>query len=256
MEKKISRAIIMGYAAKMDDCLDVDLAIVGAGPSGLVCGYFLAKAGKKVAVFEKKLAPGGGIWGGAMLFNEVVIQKEALGFLDEFNVNRTKIDDTMVRVDSVEFASALIYHAVHAGVRIFNGVLVEDVVYKNNRIGGVVINFTPVLHMGLHVDPLAILAKAVLDSGGHHAELTAKVAKKAGIRLNTPTGDLMGEKPMWAEMGEKGTVDNTKCVYPGLYVSGMAANGVYGSSRMGPIFGGMLLSGRKAAEIILEDLNS
>jgi thiamine thiazole synthase len=255
MEKKISRAIIRGYASKLDECMDIDLAIVGAGPSGLVCGYFLAKAGKKTAVFEKKLAPGGGVWGGAMLFNEVVIQKEALGFLDEFKVNRTSLDDDMVRVDSVELASALIYNAVHAGVRIFNGVLVEDVIFKNERIGGVVINFSPVLQMGLHVDPLAVSARVVLDSGGHHAELTAKAAKKAGIRLNTPTGDILGEKPMWAEMGEKDTVENTQCVYPGLYVSGMAANGVYGSSRMGPIFGGMLLSGKKAAELILEELN-
>ena len=42
---------------------------------------------------------------------------------------------------------------------------------------------------------------------------------------------------------------NTKEVYPGLIVAGMSANAVMGTHRMGPIFGGMLLSGRKAAEI-------
>ena len=34
----------------------------------------------------------------------------------------------------------------------------------------------------------------------------------------------------------------------------LAANGVYGSARMGPIFGGMLLSGKRAANLILECL--
>ena len=47
---------------------------------------------------------------------------------------------------------------------------------------------------------------------------------------------------------------NTKRLYPGLYASGMAANNVQGGFRMGPIFGGMLKSGRKIAQIVAEDL--
>ena len=57
---------------------------------------------------------------------------------------------------------------------------------------------------------------------------------------------------MWAEVGEKEIVENTKEVCPGLLAAGMAANAVCGSPRMGPIFGGMLLSGRKAAELALD----
>jgi len=75
-----------------------------------------------------------------------------------------------------------------------------------------------------------------------------------GVRLNTSTGGIVGEKSMEAERGELQTVENTREVYPGLYVSGMAANAVYGGYRMGPVFGGMLLSGRKAAEEILTRL--
>ena len=66
----------------------------------------------------------------------------------------------------------------------------------------------------------------------------------------------MGEKPMWVESGEVTTVENTKKIYNGLYVSGMAANNVSGGFRMGPIFGGMLKSGRKVARLILDDLDS
>ena len=36
--------------------------------------------------------------------------------------------------------------------------------------------------------------------------------------------------------------------------AGMTANAVCGAPRMGPIFGGMLLSGRQAAEVALEIL--
>jgi thiamine thiazole synthase len=45
-------------------------------------------------------------------------------------------------------------------------------------------------------------------------------------------------------------VSHTREVYPGLIVAGMAANAVAGEHRMGPIFGGMLLSGERAAELI------
>ena len=34
----------------------------------------------------------------------------------------------------------------------------------------------------------------------------------------------------------------------------MAVNAVFGSNRMGPIFGGMLLSGKKCAEILIARL--
>ena len=61
---------------------------------------------------------------------------------------------------------------------------------------------------------------------------------------------------MWAEEGEKILLTNTKEVYPHLYVCGMAANAVFGGPRMGPIFGGMLLSGQKVAQLIAARLKT
>jgi len=254
MEQMISKKIISSYFGKLERCLNLDVAIVGAGPSGLICAYDLARAGKKVAIFESTLKPGGGIWGGAMLFNEIVIQEEFSSILREIGINHSKPEDGVVTADSVEVAAGLIYKAVNAGAVIFNGIHVEDVMFKEDRVCGVVINWTSVLDKGMHVDPLMIEARCVLDATGHDAELTAKVARKAGIRLETETGGVMGERPMWAEKGEKSTVDNSGRVFPGLYVSGMAANGVKGSFRMGPIFGGMFVSGRKVAKQMMKDL--
>ncbi|MBU4509878.1 FAD-dependent oxidoreductase, partial [bacterium] len=39
--------------------LDIKVAVIGAGPAGLSAGFFLAKAGFKVTVFEKQDSPGG-----------------------------------------------------------------------------------------------------------------------------------------------------------------------------------------------------
>jgi ribulose 1,5-bisphosphate synthetase/thiazole synthase len=56
---------------------------------------------------------------------------------------------------------------------------------------------------------------------------------------------------MWSDKAETLTLENTKEVFPGLYVAGMAANATFGGPRMGPIFGGMLLSGEKIARELL-----
>jgi len=43
-------------------------------------------------------------------------------------------------------------------------------------------------------------------------------------------------------------------VYPNCFVIGLAVAAVYGTPRMGPAFGSMLLSGRYGAELITKKL--
>ena len=254
MEEKITGAIVRSYFKKLEDNLAVDVAIVGAGPSGLVAARDLALAGCKVAVFESKLAPGGGTWGGGMLFNEVVVQDDALYILDEFGINHKPIENApgYHSLDSVEMASGLIFGALKAGAKIFNSVSVEDIVFRDEKVGGLVINWTPVERLGMHVDPLTVLSSCVLDGTGHPSEIIRLAVEKAKIQLDTPTGSILGERPMWVDKGEASTVENTREYFPGLFACGMSANNVMGGYRMGPIFGGMLMSGRKVAKLILE----
>ena len=59
---------------------------------------------------------------------------------------------------------------------------------------------------------------------------------------------------MNVETSEAAVVEKTGEVFPGLYVAGMAVCDVFNLPRMGPIFGGMLRSGRKVAGLINEKL--
>lgn len=262
----ISRAIIEEFSKDFLNYLNVDVAIVGAGPSGIVAAYYLAKKKKKVVVLERKLSIGGGMWGGGMMFNKIVVQEKAKSILDEFGISYTlytsevhktsltsevKKPEVYYIADSIETVSTLCSQASKAGAKFFNLMFVEDIKMQRERINGLVVNWSAVETSRLDVDPLTIGAKFIVDATGHPAEIAHILVKKIGKNLRTETGDILGEKPMWADKGEADIIKNSKEIYPNLYVSGMAANAVFGAPRMGPIFGGMLLSGQAVARKII-----
>jgi sulfide-dependent adenosine diphosphate thiazole synthase len=246
----ITKAIIERFSQKFMEYAEVDTAIVGAGPSGLIAAYFLAKAGQKVAIFERELSIGGGMWGGGMMFNEIVVQEEAKGLLDMFGISAREYEPGYYTADAVECLTTICSHAVKAGAKVFNCIGVEDVVIREDRVCGLVLTWSAVEKAGMHVDPLSIAVKNVIDATGHATEVIRLIEKKADMRLETPTGKILGERSMWVDKAEQLTLENTREICPGVYVSGMAANAAFGGPRMGPIFGGMLLSGKKVAELI------
>ena len=250
-EIKISLAIIGSYSQKLMKALDVDVAIVGGGPAGMVCGYYLAKAGKQVVLFERKLSIGGGMWGGGIMFNEIVVQESAKKIMHEFDIKTRQHEKGFYLSDSIEAVSTICSKAVKAGLKVFNLLSAEDVMIREKRVCGLVLNWTAVEMANLHVDPITMRAKFVVDATGHPAEVARIIERKSGIRLKTKSGKLMGEQSMWAEVGEDTIVRNSKEICPGFYVCGMCANAVFGGPRMGPIFGGMLLSGEKVAKELL-----
>ncbi len=251
-EITISKAIIEKYFDELKSSLESDFIIVGGGPSGLTASYYLAKAGRKVVLLEKALKLGGGMPGGGIMFNKIVVQETSKDILDEFEIDYEEYEKGYYVASSLEATAQLTSKAIKAGAKIFNLILVEDVMIRNDEVTGVVINWTAVEMAGLHIDPITMRSKAVVDATGHDSEVVKIVERKTGGKLFTPSGRIEGEKSMWAEVAESIIENNTKEVYKNLYVCGMAANAVFGSPRMGPIFGGMLLSGKKVAEILLK----
>lgn len=163
--------------------------------------------------FSSKLAPGGGTWGGGMLMNEVVVQDDAAEILNDFDIASVSLGNGYRTLDSVEMASGLIFGARKAGAVIFNTVCVEDIVVHAGVISGVVINWNPVRRLEMHVDPIVVSARAVVDGTGHPSEIVQKAVNKAGVKIDSPTGGILGEKPMWMEDGERTTVENTKRLF-------------------------------------------
>lgn len=255
-ETIITKAIINRYFEKLNDHLEIDVAIVGGGPAGLVAGYYLAKAGFKTAMFERKLSIGGGMWGGGMMMNEIVVQEEAKRILDEFGVRTRAFEPGYYTAGSVECVSTLTSKAVKAGLTVFNLISVEDVMVRDQQVVGLVINWTAVEMGGLHVDPLTIRCKYVIDATGHAAEVVNVIGRKVDAELFTKTGKFVGERSLWAEVAEHHTLNNTREVFGGVFTAGMCSNASFGSFRMGPVFGGMLLSGEKAAQMVGERLKT
>lgn len=246
-ETQITRLIVDSYHEKLVSRIVNDVIIVGGGPAGLVAGFYLAEQGFKVALVEKRLSPGGGIWGGGMGMNEVVFQEEALPILREVGIRAERRQEGLYTVDAVELAAGLCFKAVQAGVAILNLVTLEDVSVHGERITGVVVNRTGISGV-MHVDPLTLSAKAVLDATGHEAAVLQTIRRRGFFRDSPVAGAIEG--PMNASAGEEVVVQQAGEVYPGLWLAGMSVCSACSGSRMGPIFGGMLLSGKRVAELI------
>jgi len=100
------------------------------------------------------------------------------------------------------------------------------------------------------VDPLTLACRYAIDATGHEAIVARLIAKK------TDRVVVKGEGFMWAEKAESMIIRHTREIFPGLVVTGMAANAVSGEHRMGPVFGGMLLSGEYAASLVIRELSA
>ncbi len=247
-EKDVTRAIIQGFTRQFDDYVESDVIIVGAGPSGLMAGKELADAGRKVVIVERNNYLGGGFWIGGYLMNKVTIRKPAHLILEDLGIPYQEVTEGLCTADGPHACSKLIAAACDAGVFVVNMTSFEDVVTQQpGRVNGAVINWTPVEALPRQitcVDPVAIEAELVIDATGHDACVMRKLEERGLV-------ELPGYGAMDVGRSEDEVVARTGVAYPGVIVCGMAVATTYGLPRMGPTFGGMLESGRKAAQVAI-----
>ena len=209
----------------------------------------------------------------------VVVRKPADEFLDEIGVPYT---EALLTVDGTEHGSThvVVKHAalftatvlskvlLADNIKLFNAVSVEDLIVKQDPDGqegercvaGVVTNWATVTLFGHDtqscMDPNTISSKVVVGATGHDGPLGASVVKrlaKLGMlnKDNAPTG--MGALDM--NTAEDGVVDGTRELASGIILAGMEVAESNGAARMGPTFGAMMISGRKAAYLALNKLD-
>jgi thiamine thiazole synthase len=251
-EKDITRAIIDAFLSDLREYVESDCIIVGGGPSGLMAASELAKEGFRVVIVERNNYLGGGFWIGGYLMNKVTFRSPAEKVLMELSIPYKKAGNDLYVADGPYATSKLISYACESGVRILNMTVFEDVVIRDSRVCGVVVNWTPVEALPRQitcVDPVGLESRAVLDATGHEASLAKKMEERGLLKTR-------GYGAMWVDASEDLIVEHTQEIYEGLFVSGMATATVFGLPRMGPTFGAMLLSGKRAAELIRAKLRS
>jgi thiamine thiazole synthase len=166
--------------------------------------------------------------------------------LDELGVPYEEASPGLYVADGPHACSKLIAAACDAGVKIASLTMFDDIVLREgNRVAGAVVNWTPVSAMPREitcVDPIALESKVVIDATGHDAQVARKLEERGLLKT-------VGFGAMWVERSEDLIVEHTGEAHPGLIVCGMAVSTVYGLPRMGPTFGAMLLSGKRAARV-------
>ncbi len=256
-EKEITKALVNEWHDNFQQHIETDVVIVGGGPSGLVAAKDLAAAGVKVMVVESNNYLGGGFWVGGFMMAPLTVRKPAHTVLDELGINYKEAPDVdgLVLTTGPEACSKAIAAACDAGAWFQNVTNLEDIVLREGpngkpRVAGAVLNWSPVQALPRQItclDPIAVECKLVIDATGHDAAALAKL-RDMGL------ADVPGHGSMWIEKSEDLLVEHTGLVYPGLIVAGMAVTTAYGLPRMGPTFGAMLMSGKKAAAVALEEL--
>ena len=113
--------------------------------------------------------------------NTVTFRAPAQEVLEEIGIPYKKEEDGLYSASGPHACSKLIASACDSGIKILNMTKFDDVILRNNRVKGVVINWTPVSALPRAitcVDPVGIESELVIDATGHDACVVKSLEKR------------------------------------------------------------------------------
>lgn len=204
----------------MQKTLDYDVAIVGAGPAGSALATYLARDGKRVAVFERERFPRFRIGESLLplnlaLFRELGVEEElekrfirkyAANFVDKDGVRQCRFPFAQAfnkgypycyQVERAELDQVLVDNAAKHGATIYMGYTVRELV----REGSATVGLVATANDG--DETINVRCKVVADCSGRAAFAGSRAALKRDVQLETRTAFFSHFEGVARDAGDK-----------------------------------------------------
>lgn len=250
-ENVLSEIIVEKTAEKLKKLVNVDVVIVGTSISGLTTAWFLALNNLKVVVFDKSFSLSNGVGYNNIILPIMLIKEgEALEIIRNAGIRTFPGSNNIYLIDPLEAYFKIALKAIESGAYIWINVEVVDLITHGRSdklsIHGVMIN-----RVGeLFTEPLYIYSKVVVDATEYDARIIKLLIKRhPELKLEVP-----GVSSYNVATGTREIIEKTGMVVPGLYVVGGSVASLYNINKCGVLINNMVISGRKLALQIIEDL--
>ncbi len=226
----------------------VDVVIYGAGYTGLSAGYRLVKEGKRVVIVE--VEPGishKSYYGGVGLNDEVFIHNDYLFFVKEYGLENIREAGNGIWVNGLYLLTSILKKFLDLGGRIVVDTVIEPIYSLQGDsiiLEGVALNNIDDGLLGAR----EILSVDYLIDTTHNASLITLLSDR--LKLDIPINGYGAIIP-----GSREIVEKTSWILQRVVAAGLSIAQVIGAPLPFPDIGPLLMSGWKAAELVLKGFN-
>ncbi len=210
----------IGIKAEPKKGKDEQIAVIGSGPAGLTCAYYLAQEGYRVTIFEQLPVAGGMLAVGIPeyrlpkdILKVEIGQIEKLGV--EIKLNTTVGKDIQLSRLKREYKAVFIATGAHKSLKL--GIPGED-------LAGVIdaVEFLRNINLGRKVE---LGERVIIIGGGNAAIDAARVAKRIGKKVQIFYRRTKKEMPAQDEEVEQATLEGIAIQFLTAPVKVLSSNG-------------------------------